>query len=143
MIDRPGRGLLRRGSGGARTGGGQGGGGRGGPRGASGGFLSPGPGGHGPGEGGGEGGGGRGGGRAGHRRFSFGGPWRPVPAEGRRARKSRSHTYIYGGGHGVMLLQTAAVCPNGAPRSSTTRRQRPLPGAAKRCIFIFVMAAAH
>src|SRR6218665_3529491 len=127
MIDRPGRGLLRRGPGGAGRGGGEGGGAGGG----------------GGGRVGGEGGGGGGGGGAGHRGFSCSGPWRPVPAEGRRARKSRSHTYIYGGGHGVMLLQTAAVCPNGAPRSSTTRRQRPLPGAAKRCIFIFVMAAAH
>src|SRR6218665_2872473 len=99
MIDRPGRGLLRRGVGWAGRRGGQGGGCGGG------------------GGGGGVGGVGRGGGRAGHRGFSFRGPWRPVPAEGRRARKSRSHTYIYGGGHGVMLLQTAAVCPNGAPRS--------------------------
>src|SRR6218665_3044381 len=123
MIDRPGRGLLRRGAGGGGRRGGWGGGGGGG------------------GAGGGGGGGGRGGGRAGHRRFSFSGPWRPVPAEGRRARKSRSHTY--GWGHGVMLLQTAAVCPNSAPPTSTTRRQRPLPGAAKGCIFIFAMAAAH
>src|SRR6218665_1539139 len=112
MIDRPGRGLLRRASGGARTGGRPGGGDRGGQGGASGGFLQ------------------RATGGSGRRR-------------GGRPRKSRSQTYIYGGGHGVMLLQTAAVCPNGAPRSSTTRRQRPLPGAAQRCIFIFVMAAAH
>src|SRR6218665_2992927 len=118
MIDRPGRGLLRRAPGGARPRRGRGGGGTGGGGGGGGGAP-----------GGGGGGVGGGGGRAGHRRFSFSGPWRPVPAEGRRASKSRSHTYMDGVmGHapsngGSLPGQRAPHLDHPAPAPAPGRRE--------------------
>src|SRR6218665_228332 len=127
MIDRPGRGLLRRAPGCARAGGRPGGGDRGGGSGAC--------------------------GRGGAVGWAGGGVERVMGGSppgghggqcplkgGAPAKVDRTHIWM---GSWVMLLQTAAVCPGSAPRTSTTRRQRPLPGAAKRCIFIFAMAAAH